>query len=336
MKTFILSKKTKAGGPTQPSAEILKAIEDSDKQPEECNKIFDFGICKIRHAKAVRDYKAAIATGAKRPKKEPCYYCQLITDKLLEEAAKAKGENAIEYEEEEPKKTSSKAVVKKVTKELDYESNAVVPAEKEKTPKLPQKVSELAEAKCAFCGKTFTPSNPINIYCSIACRDKQNNKKRVEKYQKLKKPPVSKKCLCCGEEFLSSIPNKLFCCNKCRYEYNNKMRSPTPNEFNKTEAVAEAVPEVKENQPPKEAPVNSYALKEDKAEKPSKPVYYTSDRHALTRLSDSLQRFNEVVDLILDKADGVVRHIAFYLAEDIYETNKRIESHIGRLEGTPS
>ena len=91
--------------------------------------------------------------------------------------------------------------------------------------------------------------------------------------------------------------------------------------------------EVKENQPPKEAPVNSYALKEDKAEKPSKPVYYISDRHALTRLSDSLQRFNEVVDLILDKADGVVSYIAFYLSEDIYETNKRIKSYLGRLEG---
>ena len=237
--------------------------------------------------------------------------------------------------DEEPKKTS-KTVVREVTKELDYESNAVVPAKKEKAPKLTQKVSETAEIKCAFCGKSFTPSNPKTKYCSVACRDKQNNKKRVEEYRKIRKPPVLKKCLCCGEEFLSAIPNKLFCNTKCREIYNNKMRSPTPNEFNKTETVAEAVPEVKENQPPKEAPVNSYALKEDKAKEQDKSIYFVSLKHALTCLSDSLQGFNDVVDLIHDQTDGVISKLAVYLSDDIYETNKRIKSYLGRLEGTPS
>lgn len=137
MKTFTLAQRENCGK-TPPSAELLKIIEDEDKKPPECDKTFNYGICKIRHAKAVRDYKAAIATGAKRPRKEPCYFCQLITDKITEEAQKAKGENAIEYEEE-AEKVPTKVVTQKVTKEIDRESNSLVSLRQEKTDKKEEK-----------------------------------------------------------------------------------------------------------------------------------------------------------------------------------------------------
>ena len=336
MKTFTLAQRENCGK-TPPSAELLKIIEDEDKKPPECDKTFNYGICKIRHAKAVRDYKAAIATGAKRPRKEPCYFCQLITDKITEEAQKAKGENAIEYEEE-AEKVPAKVVTQKVTKEIDRESNSLVSLRQEKTDKKEEKKvlkTDKPETKnCAYCGKEFSPISPKNKYCSISCRDKRNNEKRAAEYQKLKKAPVLKKCLYCGKEFSCEISNKVFCCTKCRDTYHNKMRSPAVYKLNETKAV----PEIEENQLTKEAPVNSFALKEDKAKvkEPDESIYYVSPKHALTCLSDSLQGFNDVVDLIQDQTDGVISKLAVYLSDDIYETNKRIKSYLDRLEGTSS
>ena len=336
MKTFTLAQRENCGK-TPPSAELLKIIEDEDKKPPECDKTFNYGICKIRHAKAVRDYKAAIATGAKRPRKEPCYFCQLITDKITEEAQKAKGENAIEYEEE-AEKVPAKVVTQKVTKEIDRESNSLVSLRQEKTDKKEEKKvlkTDKPETKnCAYCGKEFSPISPKNKYCSISCRDKRNNEKRAAEYQKLKKAPVLKKCLYCGKEFSCEISNKVFCCTKCRDTYHNKMRSPAVYKLNETKAV----PEIEENQLTKEAPVNSFALKEDKAKvkEPDESIYYVSPKHALTCLSDSLQGFNDVVDLIQYQTDGVISKLAVYLSDDIYETNKRIKSYLDRLEGTSS
>lgn len=92
MKTFTLAQRENCGK-TPPSAEMLKIIEEADKKPDECVRDFNLNICTMKHQKAVRLYKDAIASGAKRPRiQDPCLYCKLISDKLLENAAKAKGE----------------------------------------------------------------------------------------------------------------------------------------------------------------------------------------------------------------------------------------------------
>lgn len=326
MKTFILSKKAKAGGPTKPSAEMLKAIEDSDKQPEECNKIFDFGICKIRHAKAVRDYKAAIATGSKKPKKEPCYYCQLITDKLLEEAAKAKGENAIEYEdEEESGKVPAKVVTQKVTKEIDHESNGLVQVNKKQTKEEKPKDVKPETIKCAYCGKEFSPESPKNKYCSIKCRNKRNNEKRVERYRKSTQSKAEEKtCENCGKTFSTVIKYQRFCCKECNANWHNKTRSKAVKNYKETKAVPEVKSEVIENSQPKEAPVNSYA---------AGPIYFTSLHHALEMTADSLQRFIDVVDYMAKCSKEGRRQTLFYLSDDMFKTRKRINDYLGRLEG---
>lgn len=339
MKTFTLAQRENCGK-TPPSAELLKIIEDEDKKPPECDKTFNYGICKIRHAKAVRDYKAAIATGAKRPRKEPCYFCQLITDKITEEAQKAKGENAIEYEdEEEAGKVPAKVVTQKVTKEIDHESNGLFQVNKKQTKEEKPKDVKPETIKCAYCGKEFSPESPKNKYCSIKCRDKRNNEKRVERYRKSTQSKAEEKtCENCGKTFSTVIKYQRFCCKECNANWHNKTRSKAVKNYKETKAVPEVKSEVIENSQPKEAPVNSFALKEVKAKvkEPDESIYYVSPKHALTCLSDSLQGFNDVVDLIQDQTDGVISKLAVYLSDDIYETNKRIKSYLDRLEGTSS
>ena len=341
MKTFTLAQRENCGK-TPPSAELLKIIEDEDKKPPECDKTFNYGICKIRHAKAVRDYKAAIATGAKRPRKEPCYFCQLITDKITEEAQKAKGENAIEYEEE-AEKVPTKVVTQKVTKEIDRESNSLVSLRQEKTDKKEEKkvlkTDKPETIKCAYCGKEFSPESPKNKYCSIKCRDKRNNEKRVERYRKSTQSKAEEKtCENCGKTFSTVIKYQRFCCKECNANWHNKTRSKAVKNYKEAKAVPEVKSVVIENSQPKEAPVNSFALKEVKAKvkEPDESIYYVSPKHALTCLSDSLQGFNDVVDLIQDQTDGVISKLAVYLSDDIYETNNRIKSYLDRLEGTSS
>lgn len=332
MKTFTLAQRENCGK-TPPSAEMLKLIEDEDKKPPECDKTFNYGICKIRHAKAVRDYKAAIATGAKRPRKEPCYFCQLITDKITEEAQKAKGENAIEYEdEEEEEKVSAKVVTQKVTKEIDHESNSLVSLRQEKTDKKEEKKvlkTDKPETKnCAYCGKEFSPESPKNKYCSIKCRDKRNNEKRVERYHKSAQAKAEEKtCENCGKTFSTVIKYQRFCCKECNANWHNKTRSKAVKNHKEAKAVPEVKSEVVENQQPKEAPVNSYA---------AGPIYFTSLHHALEMAADSLQRFIDVVDYMAKCSKEGRRQTLFYLSDDMFETKKRINDYLGRLEGTSS
>ncbi len=331
MKTFTLAQRENCGK-TPPSAEFLKNIEDEDKKPPECDKTFNYGICKIRHAKAVRDYKAAIATGAKRPRKEPCYFCQLITDKITEEAQKAKGENAIEYEEEEAEKVPTKVVTQKVTKEIDRESNSLVSLRQEKTDKKEEKkvlkTDKPETIKCAYCGKEFSPESPKNKYCSIKCRDKRNNEKRVERYRKSTQSKAEEKtCENCGKTFSTVIKYQRFCCKECNANWHNKTRSKAVKNYKEAKAVPEVKSEVIENSQPKEAPVNSYA---------AGPIYFTSLHHALEMAADSLQRFIDVVDYMAKCSKEGRRQTLFYLSDDMFETKKRINDYLGRLEGTSS
>lgn len=331
MKTFTLAQRENCGK-TPPSAELLKIIEDEDKKPPECDKTFNYGICKIRHAKAVRDYKAAIATGAKRPRKEPCYFCQLITDKITEEAQKAKGENAIEYEEEEAEKVPTKVVTQKVTKEIDRENNSLVSLRQEKTDKKEEKkvlkTDKPETIKCAYCGKEFSPISPKNKYCSIKCRDKRNNEKRVERYRKSTQSKAEEKtCENCGKTFSTVIKYQRFCCKECNANWHNKTRSKAVKNYKEAKAVPEVKSEVVENSQPKEAPVNSYA---------TGPIYFTSLHHALEMAADSLQRFIDVVDYMAKCSKEGRRQTLFYLSDDMFETKKRINDYLGRLEGTSS
>lgn len=330
MKHFTLAQRENCGK-TPPSAELLKIIEDEDKKPPECDKTFNYGICKIRHAKAVRDYKAAIATGAKRPRKELCYFCQLITDKITEEAQKAKGENAIEYEEE-AEKVPTKVVTQKVTKEIDRESNSLVSLRQEKTDKKEEKkvlkTDKPETIKCAYCGKEFSPESPKNKYCSIKCRDKRNNEKRVERYRKSTQSKAEEKtCENCGKTFSTVIKYQRFCCKECNANWHNKTRSKAVKNYKEAKAVPEVKSEVIENSQPKEAPVNSYA---------AGPIYFTSLHHALEMAVNSLQRFIDVVDYMAKCSKEGRRQTLFYLSDDMFETKKRINDYLGRLEGTSS
>ena len=326
---------------TPPSSEMLKIIEEAEKKPDECTREFNLNICTMKHKKAVRLYKDAIASGAKRPRiQDPCLYCKLISDKLLEEAQKAKGENAIEYEEEETEKVPTKVVTQKVTKEIDHESNGLVQKSKPKQSKEEKpKVVEPETKKCAYCGKDFTPATPKNLYCSIKCRDKRNNEKRVEKYHKfIQAKAVTKKCVNCGKAFSTNTSAKTFCCIKCRHDYYNKTRSKAVKNYKETKAVPEVKSEVIENLRTKEAPVNSYALKAEpvKVEQFEKPIYFVSPRHALERAADSIQKFIDVVDYMAKCSKEGRRQVLFYLSDDMFETKKRIDEYLDRLEGKPS
>lgn len=339
MKTFILARNEDCKSP--PSSEMLKLIEEADKKPDECTREFNLNICTMKHKKAVRLYKDAIASGAKRPRiQDPCLYCKLISDKLLEEAQKAKGENAIEYEEEETEKVPTKVVTQKVTKEIDRESNGLVQKSKPKQSKEEKpKVAEPATKKCAYCGKDFTPATPKNLYCSIKCRDKRNNEKRVERYRKSTQSKAEEKtCENCGKTFSTVKKYKRFCCKECNANWHNKTRSKAVKNYKEAKAVPEVKSEVVENSQPKEAPVNSYALKAEpaKVEQFEKPIYFVSPRHALERAADSIQKFMDVVDYMAKCSKEGRRQVLFYLSDDMFETKKRIDEYLDRLEGKPS
>ena len=299
---------------TKPDAERLRLIEEEDKKPEGCSKTFNFDACKIRHTIAKRDYKAAIATGAKRPKKNPCYYCQLITDKLIENAQKAKGENAIEYEEEEAEKVPTKVVTQKVTKEIDHESNGLVPAEKEEKPKVTEPETKI----CKGCGKPFTPRSPQAKYCSQKCSRKLCNQRYLQKLRHKAEPreETSKVCPTCGKTFLTSVTHKIFCSDKCRYAYRYKKKD-------EAEVIASPIAET----------VKTESVKE---EEPKQPVYYTSPRHALEMTVNSLQKFMDVVDYMARSSKSGKKQVLIYLSDDMFETRDRIKSFLGCLEETNS
>ena len=329
MKHFTLAQRENCGK-TPPSPEMLKIIEEADKKPDECVRDFNLNICTMRHKRAVRLYKDAIASGAKRPKiQDPCLYCKLIKDKLLENAAKAKGENAIEYEdEEEAGKVPAKVVTQKVTKEIDHESNGLVQVNKKQTKEEKPKDVKPETIKCAYCGKEFSPESPKNKYCSIKCRDKRNNEKRVERYRKSTQSKAEEKtCENCGKTFSTVIKYQRFCCKECNANWHNKTRSKAVKSYKEAKAVPEVKSEVIENSQPKEAPVNSYA---------TEPIYFTSLHHALEMAVDSLQRFIDVVDYMAKCSKEGRRQTLFYLSDDMFETKKRFENYLDRLEGKPS
>ncbi len=305
---------------TEPDAERLRLIEEEDKKPESCSKTFNFDACKIRHTIAKRDYKAAIATGAKRPKKNPCYYCQLITDKLLENAKKAKGENAIEYEEE-AEKVPTKVVTQKVTKELDHESNGLVQKSKPKQSKEEKpKVVEPGTRICKGCGKPFTPRSPQAKYCSQKCSHKLCNQRYLQKLRKGAEPreETPKVCPTCGKTFLTSVTKKIFCSDRCRYAYRYKKKAP-----GEAEVIASPIAET----------VKTESVKE---EEPKQPLYYTSPRHALEMTVNSLQKFMDVVDYMTRSSKSGKKQVLIYLSDDMFETSKRIKSYLGCLEETNS
>ena len=329
MKGFTLARKENCGK-TPPSSEMLKIIEEAEKKPDECTRDFNLNICTMKHKKAVRLYKDAIASGAKRPRiQDPCLYCKLISDKLLEEAQKAKGENAIEYEdEEETGKVPAKVVTQKVTKEIDHESNGLVQVNKKQTKEEKPKTIKTETIKCAYCGKEFSPESPKNKYCSIKCRDKRNNEKRVERYRKSTQSKAEEKtCENCGKTFSTVIKYQRFCCKECNANWHNKTRSKAVKNYKEAKAVPEVKSEVVENLRTKEAPVNSYA---------TGPIYFTSLHHALEMAVDSLQRFIDVVDYMAKCSKEGRRQTLFYLSDDMFETKKRIDDYLDRLEGKPS
>ena len=163
----------------KPNKKVLDIIAELDKQPEDCNKTYNFGACKIRHAIAVRDFKTAKEL-KKEPEPNPCYGCQLITGKLIEAAKKGK-----EHVDEQSNISAggNDSAEADVQKKIDCESKPLVsdlvesPAEK--TKEEVKAAALLNEEKvCPTCQKTFIATFPRSKFCSVKCRNHYNNSKK--------------------------------------------------------------------------------------------------------------------------------------------------------------
>ncbi len=290
----------------KPNKQVLDIIADLDKQPEDCDKTYNFGACKIRHAIAVRDFKAAKAV-KQEPKPNPCYGCQLITDKIVE-AAKKGEENADKQSNNSADNNAASA--DSLQEKIDRVSKPLVQKKTkpsvEKKAKKVEKVSEAdavlnEEKTCLFCKKSFVAYDPRTKYCSKKCRDDYHNEKRSVA-KKLARRAVAKA--------KAEKPAKT--------ETNNVIVEET------AKIMAKAL---NDEAPKKEAPTNSYANSQ----------FYTSPKHAIEMAVDYMQLYNDVIDHIIDNlpngADGAVRFIANSLSDRIYQQRQMLNSYLDQLSG---
>lgn len=66
---------------------------------------------------------------------------------------------------------------------------------------------DLKEKPCAYCGKMFKPTVPLNKYCSSECSKMANKKPKVE---------FKIKCAICGKEVIAHKKSTLYCGYECR------------------------------------------------------------------------------------------------------------------------
>lgn len=69
---------------------------------------------------------------------------------------------------------------------------------------------------CPICGKEFVQKVGNQIYCSIKCKKKANNRNARLRYAKRVSEDVYKlKCRHCGEIFNSTVPTRKYCSPHC-------------------------------------------------------------------------------------------------------------------------
>lgn len=68
------------------------------------------------------------------------------------------------------------------------------------------------EKICPICGGTFIPKTPLQIYCSVKCRETQHVRQK-----RAKNSP--RKCVICGKEFRPIRPSTKTCSRECKTKY---------------------------------------------------------------------------------------------------------------------
>ena len=66
------------------------------------------------------------------------------------------------------------------------------------------------QRKCAHCGKDFTATNPLRIYCSKRCNDRATYARNHECHGRAKKI-----CLVCGKEYTPHSNQQKYCGADC-------------------------------------------------------------------------------------------------------------------------
>jgi len=64
--------------------------------------------------------------------------------------------------------------------------------------------------KCKECGKEFRTNDAKRHYCSAACYEEFQRKRRAT--------PEKRVCMVCGKEFVSTHWSKRYCSSECRME----------------------------------------------------------------------------------------------------------------------
>lgn len=66
---------------------------------------------------------------------------------------------------------------------------------------------DLKEKTCAYCGKTFKPTVPLNKFCSRECAIKSHKKPKAV---------YNIKCAVCGKKITAHKKSTLYCSYECR------------------------------------------------------------------------------------------------------------------------
>ena len=69
---------------------------------------------------------------------------------------------------------------------------------------------------CPECGREFTTTSGVQIYCNLTCKKLHNYKKKRQKIgvKKLK----AKTCKLCGEKFTPTVGHQVYCSDRCMYQ----------------------------------------------------------------------------------------------------------------------
>ena len=80
----------------------------------------------------------------------------------------------------------------------------------------------MQEKTCPVCGKTFVTANPVQKYCSVACRSKELQRRRREKEER---QYYVGKCRFCGKSFIRISEGQLYCSDECMQKAAEKNRA---------------------------------------------------------------------------------------------------------------
>lgn len=78
-------------------------------------------------------------------------------------------------------------------------------------------LTDRREKVCVHCGKTYTPDNNAQKYCTYECYRKKltSDKRRMYKLEKDAKADVYKPCEICGKKFIVEGSRRKYCSKQC-------------------------------------------------------------------------------------------------------------------------